>query len=235
MKTTIRPLTIIFSLVLLTVFGAAPYFVFFNSQQIRINVATVAAAAMTILFLAGLFSIARLTLFIHIDHTNQIITFTYPFRFQRLTFDFKDIIGFRYKYLMARIDYKAIQIKTKDGRKFTISDFETANLRKFETHALNTFELRSADDFSPLDEEAKKIEVESSREFDFNQAKAIRDLLFIGIFAIVLIIVINFFDNNGPLSTGKITFYSVLIALVICMIYKLVKTIHIVKKGSYKP
>jgi hypothetical protein len=94
MRTTIRPLTVIFSLVILGAFGAVPYFVFFKKQLTEINVATVTAGLMTSLFLLGLFSIAWLTLFIRVDQTIQKITFTYPLRLQKMTFDFKDMIGF---------------------------------------------------------------------------------------------------------------------------------------------
>lgn len=86
MRTTIRPFTLIFSLLILTGFGAVPYFLFFEKGLTEINVATVTGAVMTALFLLGVFAVAWLTLFVRIDLIAQKITFTYPLRLQKNDF-----------------------------------------------------------------------------------------------------------------------------------------------------
>jgi hypothetical protein len=140
--------------------------------------------------------------------------------------------GFRYKYLMAKVDYKAIQFKTKDGHKFTVSDFETSNLRELEKTCLKIFELKTTEKFLPLDEEGKKREIQSSRYFDIAQAKQIRDMLIIGIIFTIIIIGSTIYKNNGPLSTGKILFYIISTFMLLRMTKKLIKTIGTVKNSA---
>ncbi len=229
MKTRIRPLTVIFSILLLTGFGTIPYIFFFEMQLAEINIGTIIAAVMAVLLLLGLFSIFWLTLVVHIDQELQKITFSYPLRFQKKTFAFKEIKGFRYKYLPAIVDYKAIQFKTEDRQKFTVSDFETANLRELETLALGTFELRSTDHFSPLYGTEEQREIQSSRNFDVSQDREIRFLLIIGILTVVSSIGIVISKNNGALSFGNMVFYLVAALILLSMIKKLLKTSDTIK------
>lgn len=207
-------------------FGFIPYKVFFEKHVTEINIATIFSIVMAILFLLGIFSIFWFTLIVHIDKSTQKITFNYPFRFQKTTFDFQEIVGFRFKYLFARIDYKAIQFRTKNNKTFTFSDFETENLREIEELCFETFELRADKAFKKLNETQKRKEIEESRQFDTNQAKEIRFALFAVIVFCLFIIVKSIQEYiTIEMLTTKSTLLTISSTIIIfASIKKLIKT-----------
>lgn len=184
MATRIRLSTVVFVLIMLVLLGSLPYLFLFEEKFTEANVATITAVVMMILFIGGLFSIAWFTLLIRIDYATEEIVLMYPFRFQKKIFHFKNVNGFRYKYLNAKIDYKALQFSICD-RIYTVSDFETSNLRQLEKISLKTFDLRG-EKFRKLTDQGKKREVLISQRFDIQQAKDIRFLLILATFFCVL-------------------------------------------------
>src|SRR5690606_10587992 len=108
----IRPVTIIFSVILLCFFAVPPYIQLVEKGLAGINKDAVYTAVMLLVSAAGLFAVFRLTLIVKLDKEQRKITFIYPFRLLKKTLSFDEITGFRYKYLRGRIDYKALQVKT---------------------------------------------------------------------------------------------------------------------------
>lgn len=185
MRSKLRPLAIGLFTVLLAISGS-PILLYFRGKGFPKTEDKVFAAILLLLFFALLGYVIWLTLLIRIDKTLERITFTYPFRFKRRTYHFSEIDGFRFRYLTGRIDYKAIQLKAFDGRKFIVSDFETANLRKIEQFCLANFELLAGKTFRQLDEAEKQEEINKSRQFDISQAKGTRFSLYITTFSIIV-------------------------------------------------
>ncbi len=210
MKSRIRLLTIFFVLVMLIALGTPPYMVLLKRGVAELNAAVVIMMVLfLLLFAGGLLAVIWLTLIVKIDNDNKQITFIYPFRLKTTTLKFDEILGFRFKYLKAvRIDYKALQIKTKTGATFLFSDFETANLRDFEDQFLLHFELRKDRNFAELSGQTKEEEINESRLFDYEQAKTIRLLLFILIgFCVFMIGVVGkkSIDNENGLTPSVTT------------------------------
>src|SRR5690606_12924262 len=147
-------------LIILSVFGTAICTYFFTPESRPENWVTPFFA--TILFIPFLFVIIRYAKLIRIDELSQTITFSYLFRFRRKRYLFRDITGFRFKYLNGRMDYKALQFQTTDGQKYLITDFEIANLRELERFCLDHFELRAGRQFQILSEEERQTEIGKS-------------------------------------------------------------------------
>lgn len=128
------------------------------------------------------------TILIRINEFSKNVTFTYPFRLKRRTYGFSEITGFRFQYRDGRMVYKALQFRTSDGQRFTVSDCETANLRKLESFCLDHFELCAGKAFKELNETEKQEEVNKSRQFDVTQAKVIRFHLY---WAALFVLIVN--------------------------------------------
>jgi hypothetical protein len=111
------------------------------------------------LFVGSVIGLIWFTLKIGMDLSADKITFHYPFRFQKFIYKREHILGFRYKYLSGKVNYKSLKFKTKgDKRTFSISDFETSNLRELERFSLGHFDLRAGKEFTKLTETDKKNE-----------------------------------------------------------------------------
>ena len=154
-----------------------------------------------VILVAALVAIVWLTLRITIDSVRKTITFTYPLRRQSFSYDFDELIGFRYKYLAGKVSYKSLKFRTRsDLRTFSVSDFETVNLRALETFALHHFELRGGKEFRALTGQEKKDQLRESQYFDQEQAKEIRFYLiaFLILLALILVEVVR----NLLLSEG---------------------------------
>jgi hypothetical protein len=188
MKTKFRFLTIFFALLLLAIFASVPLMFLSTGAGIH-DAASLKQAFFSIplgiLFIASVAAIAWLTLRIAIDAERRTITFTYPFRLQSFTYSFDELIGFRYKYLSGKVTYKSLKFRTSgDQRTFSVSDFETANIRELEIFSLNHFELRGGKEFRRLTDREKKSQIRESRHFDGAQAKEIKYHLFVALFAL---------------------------------------------------
>ena len=190
MKTQFRIATILLSIFLLGMFGGIPTLILStvdNNEQLPTGV-IVFFVLFSSLFLASIVGLIWLTLRVDIDPVEHTIEFTYPFRFQKFKYHFDNLLGFRYKYLNGKIEYKSLNFRTKgDKRTFSISDFETGNLREIEQFAIANFDLRGDKDFKKLTDKEKKEEIDWSRQFDFNQAKDIRFYLVIYTLALTFI------------------------------------------------
>lgn len=233
MKSKIRLLTILFSLVMLLAFGTVPYLLFIKKGVDSINIATIAATVIFLLLLAGLFAIIWLTLIVKLDKESRTITFTYPFTLSSTSIHFDDIIGFRYRYLSGRIEYKALQVKTNTGQTFTFSDFETENLRDFEKEFIDLFEIRKGKNFYKLSQEQKDFEIENSRTFDFEQAKEIRFMLYV-IIAFCVFVLASFVKKfiDDEIKNSVVTIIAATMTILILAINKLKRTNRQIKNGA---
>lgn len=220
MKTEFRITTIIFALVMLCVFASVPVIVLskdaYNLKQLSAGV-IVFLVFFSCLVVGGVVGIIWLTLRIDIDQIANRITFYYPFRFQKFTYKKEDILGFRYKYLNGKVNYKSLKFRTKGGnRTFSISDFETSNLRELEKLSLICFDLRAGKEFMKLTDREKRREIEISKGFDYEQAKDIRLNLGILIFFLTAIIsVLTYQIMAGKLKNVSGVIISIVIMLII--------------------
>lgn len=235
MISRIRLLTIFFSLAMLTAFGSVPYILFYKKGLTEVNVATVTALFMFLLLISGIIAIFWLTLIIKIDIQQKQITFFYPFRLKRTKLKFDEILGFRFKYLSGRVEYKALQLKTKSGQTFTFSDFDTANLRDFENQFVKHLELRRGNTFTKLSQKDKESEIQNSRVFDYGQAKEIRFMLFLAIGCCIFIlgsIIKKNIESHNEIKTSTTIGILTLVIILVSFIIKLKQTIQIIKKNG---
>lgn len=194
MKTEFRITTIIFAIGLLGACATIPLLILSkgdinNLGQLPTGV-IVFLGLFGSLFIGGVVGLIWFTLKIDIDLLADRVTFHYPFRFQKFTYKKDDILGFRYKYLSGKVNYKSLKFRTKgDKRTFSISDFETSNLRDLEIFALQHFDLRTGKEFTKLTENQKNTEIEISKAFDYEQAKDIR--FYLGMLVIFLTAIIS--------------------------------------------
>jgi hypothetical protein len=230
MNSSIRPITVLFASLILTAFGSVVYVLFVDDGLKFETGPLIVGAFFSILLIAGIVSIAWMTLIITVDKTNQVITFTYPLRFSRKKYNFSEVIGFRFKYLNAKVDYKALQYKTRDGRMFTISDFETSNLRKLESISLKYFDLKTGKTFESLSNEQKEVEILMSKEFDLVQAKDIKDFSLIGI--ITFLIVGGILIDKKSFDRETLLILFIIGVLIIWMIVKYVNTKKVLANGG---
>jgi len=228
MTSKIRPLTILFSLGILTAFGTVSYVLFIKKGKNEFNVTSVTAIILFLLMLAGFFAIIWLTLIVKIDKQRRTITLSYPFRLQSRTFNFDEIVGYRYKYLNGRITYKSLQLKTKSGQTFTFSDFETLNLREFENEFIKLFDLRSGKYFTKINQQQKESEIKRSNYFDKEQAKEIR--FYLSLALVICVVLIGDLIKRHIKDGTKIT--TVTIIAIISLIVTLIATIIKLKKTN---
>ncbi|MGB5929391.1 MAG: hypothetical protein WBH03_14515, partial [Cyclobacteriaceae bacterium] len=182
-----------------------------------------------LLFLGVVGSVVWFTLIVRFDADIQQVRFIYPFRFQTYSYSFQSIFGFRYKLLPGEISYKALQFRAKDGRKFTISDFETANLRGVERFCLTHLELRRGKSFEKLNESQRKGVIRDSLNFDVEQARDIRFYLGLGLVITFSIIGISI-SRMETLSTAIVIPALLFAFLIAVMVVKLIDVQKIIKK-----
>jgi hypothetical protein len=205
MKTRFRTTTIFFALGLLGAIGTIPALILSkdinNLGQLDTGV-IVFLVLFSFLFISGVVGLIWFTLQIDIDLIADRISFHYPFRFQTFQYSTSEILGFRYKYLNAKVNYKSLKFRTKgDKRTFSISDFETSNLRDFEKFSLEHFDLRTGKAFNKLTDKEKIRELEISKEFDYEQAKDIR--FYLGALTLFLTVIISVLTYK--MLTGQVT------------------------------
>jgi len=222
---------------MMLIFGTVPYILLIEKGVDTLNVVSVTAIVMLLLLLAGLAAIIWLTLIVKLDKETKTVTFTRPFRLRSTTIHFDEVVGFRYKYLSGKIEYKALQVKTITGRTFTFSDFETENLRDFEKEFIKLFDIRKGNSFYKLNQEQKRIEVENSLAFDLEQAKEIRFILYAVIaFCLIFLasIVKKIFDNDIRNLTTTMIAATILTTILVLTISKLKRTNRLMKKPCIK-
>ncbi len=220
---------------MLLAFGTAPYIIFIKKGIDSINISTVIATVLLLLFLAGVYAIIWLTLIVKLNKESKTITFIYPLRLSSTTIRFEKIVGFRYKYLSGRIEYKALQVKTSAGQTFTLSDFETENLREFEKEFIEQFELRKGNSFSKLSQQQKYFEIENSKAFDLEQAKEIRFMLYIVIVFLIFVLatfIKKIIYNELTNPTTTILIATIATPVLILTINKLKRTNRLIKNGA---
>ena len=220
---------------MLTVFGMIPYIAFIKNGLFELTFVSVIAIIMIAIVLGGLFAIYRFTLIVYMDFDKSQIVFNYPFRFKKDSFNLNEILGFRFKYLSGRFEYKALQIRTNSGNTFTFSDFETSNLRDFENKFLTHFDLRQGKSFDEINKLEKEREILNSKAFDIRQAKEIR-LYFFGligfcIFCLGLIINKNI-ENKMEFSILSIVGILTILIILFFSVLKLKDMIKIIKNSA---
>jgi hypothetical protein len=236
MKSQIRPATIFFVIVMLGALAILPALNLTKGEN-YVPDSGVVAAICGVLFVSSCLAIIWFTKTIEVDEISSIVKVSYPFRFTSSTFDFDEVQGFRYKYLTAKVDYKAIQLKLSNGKIYTISDFETGNLRAFERMCQNEFELKG-ENFKTLTSAQQKSEIKNSHAFDVEQAKGIRFFLFLGYAILGFIVFMTIKDCNemGDCFTAiKLVIIMISISLAsiltkkLLSIQKLLKSPHLNK------
>jgi hypothetical protein len=192
MKTKFRFATAVLVLSVLVVFGSVPFLFLLTGKGIH-DVTSLKQSFFSILFgvlfIGSVVAVAWLALRIAIDADRRTITFFYPFRLQSFSYGFDELVGFRYKYLSGKVTYKSLKFRTKDLRTFSVSDFETANLKKLEGFALRHFNLLGGKAFGKLTDRERKAQLRESRYFDYAQAKDIKFYLFAALFLLALLFV----------------------------------------------
>lgn len=222
---------------LLSIFGGLPTVIYQVDDFERLPTgAIVFFFLFGTLFIAGIVAIIWLTLTIEFDLAKRTIQFTYPFRFQTFKYSFNDLLGFRYKYLNGQIEYKSLKFRTKgDRRVFSISDFETVNLRDIERFAISNFDLRADKDFKKLTDKEKDEEIEWSREFDFIQAKDIRFYLLLAAGALTFIMGSLIYRIPKEQGTTALTIgfvVTVLFTIIIFTVRRIIKVHERIKNGA---
>lgn len=239
MKTEFRITTIIFALVMLSAFGAVPVIVSskdtYNLGQLPTGV-IVFLVFFSSLFIGGVAGLIWFTLKIDIDLIADKISFHYPFRFQKFTYKKEDILGFRYKYLNGKVNYKSLKFRTKgDKRTFSISDFETLNLRELEKLSLLHFDLRAGKEFNKLTDGQKNREIEISKAFDYEQAKDIRlnlGILILFLTAIISVLTYQIITEKVKNVNGVIIAIAVMLTIEILTIRRFLKIHEGIKNGA---
>lgn len=142
------------------------------------------------LFLSGLFCVFAWTKTIKLE--NSSLTVRYIFRLKTSVYDYKDIVGFRWKYIgsFRWVTYKSIKIKTNSNKILTISDFEYSNLKKLEKIISTKVALRITNDWIVPNQQENENERVRSAKFDIDQAKEIK--VFIIISGLLLVVSISF-------------------------------------------
>lgn len=227
MNSKIRPITILFSLTMLIAFGTVPYIIFVKRNVNEANIESITATILLLLIMGGSMIIIWFTLIVKVDENLKTISFVYPLMFQSKTFYFDEIIGFRYKYLNARVPYKSLQIRSKSGQTYILSDFETQNLKELESKFLQLFDLKKGKHFSKITQKQKEIEINNSKAFDRKQAKEIKFYLYLVIaFCIFLIgdFLSRYVNNAFKPTAFSVIFNTTLIVILIAALVKLKKT-----------
>ncbi|TXK18368.1 hypothetical protein FVR03_24130, partial [Pontibacter qinzhouensis] len=217
MKTKIRLLTVVFSLVMLGAFASVPavtYLKVAKEDFLEINIATMASLVMLLLFLGGLTAIIKLVKVIIINEEIRKVTIRHPFLLQSKEYSFDEISGFRWSYLSGRVRYKSIKLRTADSRVYQFSDFEVGNLRGIETLIYKNFELKLGKAWLSPSEKQKQFELQRSRAFDIEQAEDINWYLWSAIIMLTILFTIllyKFYENGLSIKVGEIVFLTIIL------------------------
>lgn len=237
MKTRFRNFTKVFAFIMLFLCGLIGFFTLSkinsDNQPVFIGI-WVFSIFLILLFLMGILAIIRYGLKIYVDEINKKITFSYPFRFKEYQYSFDEIFGFQYSYLSTKyIDYKCLKFKIVNDKKvFAVSDFETSNIRELEKISLEHLNLKSTN-WKNLTKLSKYQEIKESKEFDYEQAKSIRNSL---IFPVLLylffigFILKKYYLDQHELVRFHYIFIGVLIFLFFPTVIKLFKTLENIKQ-----
>lgn len=196
-------------------------------------IVTLFAAILFLLLFIFILYKASFFLVISVNKTKRKISFFYPLRFKRETYDFNDLLGFHFSSFEIKSQpIKMLVFRTADGKSFKISDFEISNLRKFEVAALQNFNLLRTDSLTPFEPEAKASFLKNTnRKFDFEQAK---ESVF-NYFIIIGVILFGLIFNRTSLTIQSRKFSTeVLIgicALLSYFIYKLWIAYRVMRKN----
>jgi hypothetical protein len=222
MKTNFRILTIIFALGLLSVFG------WIDIILIRISIdksdigtgPVIGIIILSILVLAGLISIQRLTKIVRFEKNK--ITGNWIFRLKRLEYNTENVLGFHWSSLSAQpVDYKQIIIHFSDNKTIGISDFECGNFYKIEEYIKKRLDI-----FNSYGNKKNwiKLEHEKSEKFDLDQIKMINFALYTlwGLIGFILWLTLKDFNAQTELSNGRliISLLSLLVLIISIRKYK---------------
>jgi hypothetical protein len=240
MKTEFRITTIIFAIGLLGACATIPALILSKGDINNLGGLPTGVIVFLVLFgslfIGGVAGLIWFTLKIDIDLIADRVSFHYPFRFQKFTYEKEGILGFRYKYLSGKVSYKSLKFRTKgDKRTFSISDFETSNLRDLEKFALQHFDLRAGKEFTKLVEDQKETEVEISKAFDYEQAKDIRfylGMIFLFITAILSVLTYQILTGKVRNVNGVTIAIGVMLIIAILTMKRFLKIHARLKNGA---
>lgn len=223
---------------MLAFFASVPYVIYRNNVEERSIEAygeVVLSLFMILLFLGGLVAIVVFTKVITIYEENQRVIILHPFFLRRRVYSFSEIIGFRWVSLHGRITYQSIKLKAKSGKVFQFSDFEVDNFRDIEGIFLQNFELRCGKDWKSVSDKGKKNLLNTRRNFDFNQAKDIKDYVRLGIISVVAFLLAIFYKIYQDSFVVEILEVMLMISLMLALYGLIIKLRSINKQlESYK-
>ncbi|MFC6999019.1 hypothetical protein [Rufibacter roseus] len=211
---------------MLAAFGAAPFYVFkkaIEEGKLELNVATVAAFVLLLLFLGGIAAIMKWAKVITIDKDRQLVTILHPFLLQKRMYNFNEILGFQWDYVSGKVTYKFLKLKASDGRTFQFLDFEMANFREVEGWIAQLFDLRVGKSWKLATPKQKAFEELRSKEFDIEQAEDIRWYLRFCIVGAVVSIIVHLYvlyERELSISTGSAIFLAIIFAFTVGVLIK---------------
>lgn len=165
------------------------------------------------------YKIVTLTLVTTIEKDNNSIRFFYPFKFQKTTYSFDQIIGFRFSEFHTKAcELKTIIIKSSDNKQYTIAEFDIANFKSFEIFVLQNFRLKG-ENFETLTEEQKQSVLVKNKTFDMDQAKAYRESCYFNIGLVFFLIFINLTLASDTERAFGWKAYSFLLVMILFSIY----------------
>jgi len=222
MKTRFRLLTFFFALGLLSAFGWLDFILIkismdkndFGAGQIT------GIIVLSIFVLTGLISIQRLAKTVSFENNKMIINWI--FRAKRFEYDFKDILGFQWSSMSAQpINYKQIIIHFSDKITIGISDFEYGNFYKIEDYIKNRFEIFHSYK-KKANEEMIKIANEKSKEFDLDQIKMIKFVIYTlwALIGLVFWLTLKGISSISGLTDGRLILTIISLLILILSIRK---------------
>ena len=163
----------------------------------------------------------------------RTIIFNYPFLLRKTKYSFEEINGFRFStvYNGKGWDYKALIFKTKDNKKYSITDLEIKNTREIESFALENFQLKKGEEFETLNYEERNVELEKNKQFDISQAKEYRISCYMLLALVCAIIWLGNFNAQSDRKIGWIG-YSLAFLAVFVSIYNIIRAHKRIKELS---
>lgn len=231
-RSRLRLITVLMILFLLAGFGIPGASVIFGNTPSSDRELIFATGAL-VFVLCGLGCVIWLTLLIRVNALSRTVSFIYPFRLRVHRVPIDQIAGYRYRYIPSRfLDYKALQLKTKDGHKFTISDFETANLRELEVWCVQNLALHVGREFKEVPFAMQDAELMKSKEFDRRQLKTLR--FYLGGLTVTCVVLISLlgwglFKNQGNENTTEaliLVFLASVGAYIVWKFLRIQKVLH---------
>jgi Na+/melibiose symporter-like transporter len=217
MISKLRTLTIITYLFTLSLFGFVSLSALFFDVDFILGIIT------GLIFLVLIFVVFKYFSVIEIRHKQNKIILQNPLQLKKIELDFSEIIGYNFFVLSAKShDYIGLKIITSEHI-YYLSDFETKNFHLIENEFIKYFKLIKKGSFGEESNEQKFIEINRRNEVKKNQKKEIKSILEIFKYLSLFMVLASIVDYiiYKTINSGKITFFTISILLVVYTFYKL--------------